>query len=163
MTQKNISQLFNQFAGREVPMTEQCVETRNGGYTLVKPANEKDPTIEDMKRVAEDNGLILRVSFPGMMSAKDYRLDRVNVFIERDGEGKYRVGNNRHSGKCQRQWWGQSDDSHKTGAAKHLSEDKNPKCIAAFQAPVFQRFLAASPLKGRFKTLTCGICSFVQC
>jgi hypothetical protein len=73
----NISALFNKFAGREV---------------LAPTAMGIDPTIQEMKKLADDNGLRLRVLFPGMMKTMDHCPDRIIVHIEEGMDGKYRVG-----------------------------------------------------------------------
>ena len=73
----DLSALFNKFVGKEVQSP-----------VLSSP----DPVIEEMKEVACDNGLVLRVWFPGMMGTMDHRLDRLNARIEKDADGKWRVG-----------------------------------------------------------------------
>jgi hypothetical protein len=72
MTQ-NITEIFNQFAGKEVQ------------------PDANDPTLLAMKKAASDNGLKLRVWFPGMISTMDYRTDRVNAHVGKGADGKYRV------------------------------------------------------------------------
>lgn len=70
--------LFNKFAGREV---------------LHPMAMGIDPTIQEMQRVAWDNGLVMRVLLPGAVGTKDVRTNRINVHIEEGADGKYRVSN----------------------------------------------------------------------
>jgi hypothetical protein len=74
--EKDITSLFNKFAGKELrhPNT----------YDI-------DPVQEEMAKIAKDNGLRLRVWFPGSIGTCDYDLSRVNVHVNRDPDGKYRI------------------------------------------------------------------------
>jgi len=72
-----IAHLFNKFAGREV---------------LAPMAMGIDPTIQEMKKVAEDNGYKLRIWYPGSRGTMDHQPNRVNVHIEEGVDGKFRVG-----------------------------------------------------------------------
>lgn len=74
---QNLTSLFNKFAGREVQPPD---------------TSGPDPVIEEMRKLARDNGLTLRACFPGYLITKDYRLDRVNALIEKGSGGKYRIG-----------------------------------------------------------------------
>lgn len=73
---KKIAQLFNKFAGREIPIT-----------------NDIPSVIREMEKTARDNGLELRVWYPGSDGTADYRTDRVNAHIEKGTDGKWRVSN----------------------------------------------------------------------
>lgn len=77
MNQK-ITDLFNKFAGKEV---------------LSPIMSMPDPVIAEMKQLANDNGLKLRVWFPNTVGTMDYQPDRVNAHIEKGADGKYRVSN----------------------------------------------------------------------
>ena len=95
---KNITQLFNKFAGREVPMKEELVTWtgKNLGtvtFTDVSLADENDPTIREMEKLAKKNGVTLRIEWTGKMSLIDHKDDRVNVFIEKAPDGKWRISN----------------------------------------------------------------------
>jgi hypothetical protein len=91
---QDLTKLFNQFAGKEIPMTE---KTRSYGpgirgiYREINLADPKDPVIEGMKQVAKANGLKLRVLWEGVMGTMDYNPNRVTAHIEKEADGKYRI------------------------------------------------------------------------
>lgn len=112
MNGKNLASLFNKFVGKEVPLKEQVMGAADFGNgeivarTALGPANENDPVLQEMAKVAESNGLKMAVSFPGGGTSYMYsmtttelfnlsapRADRVNVAIEKAADGKYRVSN----------------------------------------------------------------------
>lgn len=90
-----LTKLFNKFVGKEVPMIEKKVPANIGcrivETTQVSPADPKDPVLEEMKKTAEENGLKLRVWWPGVSGTKDLRNNRVNAHIAKASDGKYRV------------------------------------------------------------------------
>ncbi len=90
---RDVSDLFNKFAGREVPMKEEPFTIRGKTYTQVRLANDKDPTVEEMRDEAKSHGLSLRVWWPGTAGTADFRMDRVNAHIEKAADGKWRVTN----------------------------------------------------------------------
>ncbi len=71
-------QLFNKFAGRTVLDPERLT-------------CDEDDTIMEMRDIAEDNGLTLRVVFPGMVPIMSPCTGRVNAMVEKDTDGKLRV------------------------------------------------------------------------
>jgi hypothetical protein len=96
MTPPSITQIFNKFAGREIPMieTSRTIDIGGKAYTIddVKFADANDPTVQEMKKTAEDHGLHLRLFWPShSMGTMDYRTNRVNAHIEKGADGKYRV------------------------------------------------------------------------
>jgi hypothetical protein len=76
---KDITKIFNKFAGKEVYLS------RNN---LVV-----DETLEEMKKVAGDNGLTLRLHTPWAVITDDHCDDRVNVYLDKGADGKYRISN----------------------------------------------------------------------
>ena len=95
--QRDVSHIFNKFAGREVDMTErtETVKFKHIGeqtFTVIEPANKDEPLFKEMQDEAKKNGLSLRLFWPGMMGTMDYRTDRVNANIEKSSDGKWRVG-----------------------------------------------------------------------
>jgi hypothetical protein len=86
-----ISQMFNHFAGREVPLVEKNMTYRGQNYTQLELKNSPDPVLEEMRQLAEDKGLTLRVWWPGVAGTMDIRNDRVNAHIQKDEDGKWRV------------------------------------------------------------------------
>lgn len=89
---RDVSHIFNKFAGREVPMKEEPVVVRGKTYTQTKLVDENDATLQEMRDAAKAAGLRLRVWLPGTMGTMDYRTDRVNAHVEKGSDGKYRVG-----------------------------------------------------------------------
>lgn len=92
-----LSDIFGKFAGREVPLTEKKhqvkLTSRTIEVTQLSLTDPKDPTLAEMEKTAEKNGLSLRVWWPGVMGTMDYREDRVNAHLEKDKGGKWRVSN----------------------------------------------------------------------
>ncbi len=95
MDNASVIAVFNRFAGKEIQVIEnpKALNVGKETYTLidVRPA-KSEPTLKEMKKTAKDNGLSLRVFFPGTAGMMDYnRKDRVNVYVGRAPDGKYRV------------------------------------------------------------------------
>ncbi|TAL38955.1 MAG: hypothetical protein EPN97_03185 [Alphaproteobacteria bacterium] len=90
---RDVSHIFNKFAGREVPMKEEPFVIRGKTYTQVRLANDDDPTVGELEQEAKKNGLKLRLWWPGVAGTADFRMDRVNAHIEKGKDGKYRIGN----------------------------------------------------------------------
>ncbi|MBU6476123.1 MAG: hypothetical protein KGL10_06205 [Alphaproteobacteria bacterium] len=95
MNHNGITALFNKFAGREIQVVENARTMNIGGQTCtfdeVSPVNG-EPTLKEMEKTANDNGLRLRVWFPGTVGTMDLRMDRVNVRVSKAPDGKWRVG-----------------------------------------------------------------------
>jgi hypothetical protein len=91
----DLSSIFGQFAGKEVPMIEDKIKRRRNGkeveYDRITPADQNDPTLSEMRKAANDNCLKLRVWWPGIVGTTDFRTDRVNAHIEKCADGKWRV------------------------------------------------------------------------
>jgi len=80
MQRKDITILFNKFAGKE----------------LKDPARQTpdiDPTLDEMRQIASTHGYKLRVFFPGDRGTTDARPDRVNVYVEKNAEGRLIIQN----------------------------------------------------------------------
>ena len=96
---KDITEIFNRFAGREVPMVE--IQKTHNSFgetytdTVLQLANPNDPTLQEMQKVAKDNGLTLRFFWPTHgRGIDDAKPDRVNVHIGKAADGKYRISKN---------------------------------------------------------------------
>lgn len=90
---RDVSDIFNKFAGREVPMKEEPFVIRGKTYTQIRLADDNDPTVQEMRETAKKSGLKLRLWWPGIAGTMDFRMDRVNAHIEKAPDGKWRVGN----------------------------------------------------------------------
>lgn len=95
---RDVSHIFNKFAGREVDMTErtQTIDFKHVGkqtFTVVEPADKNDPLLQEMRDEAKKHGLSLRLWWPGIAGTMDFRPDRVNAHIEKGADGKWRIGN----------------------------------------------------------------------
>jgi hypothetical protein len=83
MSQVDVSKLFNKFAGKKI--------SGPTGRTF-------DPVKEELFKIGDDNGLNVRIIYPGQMVTEDYRLDRVNVNVEQDTAGGFRISKNNNFG-----------------------------------------------------------------
>lgn len=91
---RDVTAMFNKFAGVEIDMVETEVEVGGQTYKLpeVRFSNPSDPVLTGMQETAQKNKLHLRVWLPGSVGTMDFRMDRVNVNINKDVDGKWRVG-----------------------------------------------------------------------
>ena len=90
----DVSKIFNKFAGREVSVTEKLEEVCGYKFTNVQ-INDNNPVLAEIEQEAAAMGLrSVRAWVPGMVSTMDYRTDRLNVRIEKEADGKYRIQNN---------------------------------------------------------------------
>lgn len=92
----NASKEFNKFAGREVGVTETPFKTefKNLGITyegVRVEINKDDPAITELTAAVKAVGLHLRLWLPDTMGTMDYRLDRLNVHVRKEDDGKYRI------------------------------------------------------------------------
>lgn len=98
-TGQQLVQIFNKFAGREVPMNEQTktMHLKNLGdytYNEVTLKDPNDKVLKEMNDEAAKHGFSLRVMWEGMGGTADYREDRINATIEKSADGKWRVSPN---------------------------------------------------------------------
>lgn len=91
--EKELSRLFGRFAGREVVMEEKKITAFGATHRFYKPNKPKSPVLKQMQKIAQREGYILRLHFPGRIVTKDLRFDRVNARIEKSADGKWRIGN----------------------------------------------------------------------
>lgn len=91
----SLTQLFNKFNDREIPVTETEKSLKIGGKTYkFTEAEFTDPNhqvLQEIRQTAQDIGLKLRIFLPDTRGTFDYREDRMNVHINKDPDGKYRV------------------------------------------------------------------------
>ncbi|MEZ0224776.1 MAG: hypothetical protein ACAH83_09505 [Alphaproteobacteria bacterium] len=94
--QKDISHIFGRFAGREVPMTETKSRVRVGGktheLTECRPTSQDASVLQELRQEANRFGLSLRIWWPGMAATMEINPNRLNVYIRKDAEGKWRIG-----------------------------------------------------------------------
>jgi hypothetical protein len=95
ISQKKLAALFNQFAGREIAVVESKHKMKIGDkeYDIenVDLANKKDATVAEIEKVAAANGLHVRLWLPTWFGTCDWDDRRVNVHVEKEADGKYRV------------------------------------------------------------------------
>ena len=92
----DVSRQFNQFAGREVAVTEKDMTEfyKKLGFDfsgVEAHLDENDPVIKELSEAVAKTGLQLRIWLPGTMGTMDYRLDRLNVHVAKEADGKYRI------------------------------------------------------------------------
>lgn len=94
--EKDVSKIFNKFAGREIEMVETTKRYGSrirGIYKELSLKDPCDPTLTEMAKVAKENGLTLRILWPGLAGTMEMRPDRVTTYIEKQLDGKYRISN----------------------------------------------------------------------
>jgi len=87
-----LKQAFNKFVGKEVPV-KKTLKTIGGRGHEAYEMDQKHPVLEDMRQVAADMGLKMRIWGPDMVGTMDYREDRVNAYVTKDTQGKWKVSN----------------------------------------------------------------------
>jgi hypothetical protein len=94
--QQDISHIFGRFAGREVPMTETKNRVKVGrkSYVLTecRPTSPDDPVLADLQQEADRFGLSLRIWLPGTVATMEINPNRLNVYIQKNPDGKWRIG-----------------------------------------------------------------------
>ena len=87
---RDVSSIFNKFAGREVSVTENPRQAY--GHTYLCPSiDQGDAVIKEINEEAEKHGLFTRVWLPQSAGTDDIRMNRLNVHIEKEADGKYRI------------------------------------------------------------------------
>lgn len=98
----DVSKLFAQFAGQEIPLVETPVERvflgKTHRMTETRMADENHPTLVALDNTAKAHGLRLRLVWPGAAVTRDMRTDRVNAYLAKEADGKWRLQNNFHIG-----------------------------------------------------------------
>lgn len=79
--EKDILSVFNKYAGKEVAVVE----------TPYLDFQENDATITAIEKDARENGLSVRVWLPGSFGTMDMNPHRLNVHVEKEADGQYRV------------------------------------------------------------------------
>jgi hypothetical protein len=87
---RDLSGHFNRFAGKEVAVEETTHKTKYGTYVSAHLA-KANPVVAELKQAIEDMGLHMRLWLPGSAGTCDFRMDRVNVHVEKEADGKYRI------------------------------------------------------------------------
>lgn len=96
MEDKRLKGIFAKFAGQEVPLLEKPYKIEIGQKTYEGTdyqLPENNPVIEDIEKTAAANGLTPRIWTPGVFGTTDWNPRRVNIYIERADDGKWRIKN----------------------------------------------------------------------
>jgi hypothetical protein len=91
---RDVSAQFNKFAGKEVAVTEVPWEREFRGekYSGVSVRiNENDDTYKSLVAEVNKSGLRLRLWVPGTAGTMDVQMNRLNVYVEKEADGKYRI------------------------------------------------------------------------
>lgn len=94
---QTLQDLFGKFAGRSVAASEKThtLHLKNLGmkesFTLVH-LRRNGRTLRQLTEAARAAGYSLRVWTPGCAGTCDFIDTRLNVSVEKDAEGKYRLG-----------------------------------------------------------------------
>lgn len=90
-----LSDIFARFAGRAVKVREENAVMHFKALGTIRiyecKLAEDDTTIKDLKAETEKAGFSLRVLLPGTVGTMEYREDRVNAVVAKDGDGVFRV------------------------------------------------------------------------
>lgn len=81
---------FNKYAGREVYVHEKQKFFMNQGYTE-RTLFMRDPAIKEMTREAKAEGLEVKFWMPDEKNTLKENRKRLNVYIARDEEKKWRI------------------------------------------------------------------------
>jgi len=91
----NLTEIFGAFAGREVAMKEEKLKLKIRGremeFDQVELADANDPVLAEISQAAAKSGLSLRVFWPGIMGTADYQPSRLNIGIQKEEDGKWRI------------------------------------------------------------------------
>lgn len=98
----DVSAIFAQFAGKEIPLVEtprrQVFLGKTYDIVETRMADNNHPVLAAMDAAAVAHGLSLRLMWPGAAATRDMRMDRVNAYLEKEADGKWRVQNRFHIG-----------------------------------------------------------------
>jgi hypothetical protein len=93
----DVSKQFAKFAGKEVAVTETPWKREykfNPGVVyegVTARYDEQDPVILSLKEETAKAGFYPRIWMPGTFGTMDYQTSRLNVHIEKEADGKYRI------------------------------------------------------------------------
>jgi hypothetical protein len=91
MAKFNLDRDFNRFAGKEVDVVETVNNTKYGrvsSSSVVEPS----PVVDELRAALDEAGFSLRLWLPGFAGTSDHRSNRVNVYVNKDADGRYRIG-----------------------------------------------------------------------
>ena len=87
---KDLIEVFEKFVGREVNAAKETV--RVAGYNIERLClADGEMLISEMQKEANKNGLILRVQWPDVAVTMGRQVNRVNAYLEKGEDGKWRV------------------------------------------------------------------------
>jgi hypothetical protein len=90
---KDTPVLFDKFLGQKVSVDESSTEAELFGKKRIflrYEISKSDTVIAELRKEAGDNTRV-RVWLPNTIGTHDYRLDRINVKIEKQGDGSYEI------------------------------------------------------------------------
>lgn len=91
-----LGKAFTKFSGREVIASEKTRDYKIGNdvYPITEVTiDPADPAVAELTAAAAKAGLALRIWTEGSFGTMDYRLDRLNVDVKKDGTGTFRMTN----------------------------------------------------------------------
>ena len=89
MNNNQLKAIFDRFAGREVEVVTNTPLPGRGASVKLNP---QDEAVTELRKAVEDAGYSLRVWLPNTIGTMDYRTNRVNVSVNPDMKGVYRIG-----------------------------------------------------------------------
>lgn len=85
-----LSKSFHKFIGQNVKVTETHRTYKENINVTDYEVDDNDSTMNAIKKEASSSGLNFRVWLPNTSGTMDFRLDRVNIYIEKI-EDKFQV------------------------------------------------------------------------
>ena len=93
--QPDLTPVFGRFAGREVLIFEnkRRVDIGDRDITITEPTlSPGDATVRELKEEVARQGLELRLWLENMVGTMEINPKRLNVYVRKGDDGKYRIG-----------------------------------------------------------------------
>ena len=93
----DVSAQFNSFVGKEVAVTEQPykIKFKSGDIEGVSAIlDENDPVVKELNEAVTKAGFGLRLWLPDTAGTCDWDETRVNAYVVKETDGKYRIQSN---------------------------------------------------------------------
>ena len=91
MLERDLSEIFKEFANKEVALKETHIEGKRRTNIIYDMPEGKDPVIEGIKEKAQKQGLSVRFWLPNAMGTSDAQPNRLNVYFDQSNNGKWHV------------------------------------------------------------------------
>jgi hypothetical protein len=99
MDREQLSAIFGKYAGEPVGVNTRKARLKIAGVEHVfnnYSLKRDNPALDSLRAEAQRHGLSVSVHLPETMSTCDYVSTRLNVHVEKDAKGKWRIANDFH-------------------------------------------------------------------